>query len=153
MISSRILIPIQKFKDNQEIFFGDTGYIVYQSDTIPEDLNWMFLAIELDQKTRSNAELLSLVLADNTISDVIDSIINIAGVENSLMNAITKLTTFIAKSVTEILKHDRDDQAGLFLTSFIRKEDYPFGKRDKKNVPDLTANMFIDYTIFGYKNP
>ena len=113
----------------------------------------MFLAIELDQKTRSNAELLSLVLADNTISDVIDSIINIAGVENSLMNAITKLTTFIAKSVTEILKHDRDDQAGLFLTSFIRKEHYPFGKRDKKNAPDLTANMFIDYTIFGYKNP
>ena len=39
VISSRILIPIQKFKDNQEIFFGDTGYIVYQSDTIPEDLN------------------------------------------------------------------------------------------------------------------
>lgn len=152
VVNSRILMPIQKFKDNQEIFFGDTGYIVYQSETIPEELNWMFLAIELDQKTRTNAELISLLLADNTISDVVDSIANIAGVENPIINAITKLTTIIAKAVTEIFKNDRDDQAGLFLASFIRKEDYPFGKRDKKNVPDLTANMLIDYTIFGFIN-
>lgn len=64
VVNSRILLPIQKFKDNQQVYFGDTGYIVFKSKTIPEDLNWMFLAIELDNKTRTNANLLIAILTD-----------------------------------------------------------------------------------------
>lgn len=150
VVSSRIIMPIQKFKDNQEIFFGDSGYIVYRSEKIPEDLNWIFLAIELDQRTRDNAELISQLVTENNITNIVDSIASLANIENPVAYSITKLTTFIAKAITEIFKNDRDDQAGLFLTSFIKKEHYPFGKRDKKNVPDLTSNMLIDYTIFAY---
>lgn len=150
VVSSRIIMPIQKFKDNQEIFFGDSGYIVYRSEEIPEDLNWIFLAIELDHRTRDNAELTSLLVTENNITNIVDSIASLSNSENPVVHAITKLTTFIAKAITEIFKSDRDDQAGLFLTSFIKKEHYPNGKRDKKNVPDLTSNMLIDYTIFAY---
>lgn len=150
VVSSRIMMPIQKFKDNQEIFFGDSGYIVYRSKEIPEDLNWIFLAIELDQRTRSNAELISQLVTEKNITNIVDSLTGVANIETPVAYAITKLTTFIAKAITEVFKNDRDDQAGLFLTSFIKREHYPFGKRDKKNVPDLTSNMLIDYTIFAY---
>lgn len=150
VVSSRIMMPIQKFKDNQEIFFGDSGYIVYRSEEIPEDLNWIFLAIELDQRTRSNAELISQLVTEKNVTNIVDSLAGVANIETPVAYAITKLTTFIAKAIIEIFKSDRDDQAGLFLTSFIKREHYPFGKRDKKNVPDLTSNMLIDYTIFAY---
>jgi len=150
VVSSRIIMPIQKFKDNQEIFFGDSGYIVYRSEEIPEDLNWILLAIELDHKTRDNAKLIRQLTSENKITDIVDAMANLSNIENPIVHAITKLTTFVAKAITEIFKSDRDDQAGLFLTSFIKKEHYPYGKRDKKNVPDLTSNMLIDYTIFAY---
>jgi hypothetical protein len=55
VISSRIILPVAKIRDNQTIYFGDTGYIVHKSNSIPQDLNWMFLAIEMDEKTRTNA--------------------------------------------------------------------------------------------------
>ena len=62
-----------------------------------------------------------------------------------------KIKKIIFSSVVpEVFKNNRDDQAGLFLASFIEKEHYPFGKRDKEDVPDLTANMFLDYTLFAY---
>jgi hypothetical protein len=151
VVSSRILMPIQKFKDNQQVYFGDTGYIVFKSKTIPEDLNWMFLAIELDHKTRTNATLLSDILTDKNLTAVVDSISSLASITNPVASAVTKLTTFTAKALTEVFKNNRDDQAGLFLASFIEKEHYPFGKRDKEDVPDLTANMFLDYTLFAYE--
>lgn len=151
VVSSRILMPIQKFKDNQQVYFGDTGYIVFKSKNIPEDLNWMFLAIELDHKTRTNASLLSDILTDKNLTAVIDSISSLASITNPVASAVTKLTTFTAKALTEVFKNNRDDQAGLFLASFIEKKHYPFGKRDKEDVPDLTANMFLDYTLFAYE--
>lgn len=150
VVSSRILMPIQKFKDNQVVYFGDTGYIVYKSEKIPEDLNWMFLAIELDKNTRTNAELANSILTDDNISTAVDSISTLASVASPVAGAITKLVTFAAKAITDILKNNKDDQAGLFIASYIQKEHYPHGKRDKEDVPDLTSNMFIDYTIFGY---
>ncbi len=150
VVSSRIMMPIQRFKDNQEVYFGDTGYIVYQSDKIPTDLNWMFLAIELDSDTRSNAELVSSILTNENINTVMGSFETLAGMSNPVSGAISKLATFVGQTVTDIFKSNRDDQAGLFLASFIRDAHYPHGTRDKVNIPDLTSNMFLDYTIFGH---
>lgn len=152
VISSRVIMPIQKFRDNQQVFFGDTGYIVYKSKTIPDDLNWMFLAIELDSRIRSNSELARAILTDESIALLVNSVSMLTGTPNPVAGAITKISTFVAKAVTEVFKNNRDDQAGLFLASFIRKEHYPNGKRDKEDVPDLTANMFLDYTIFAYED-
>ncbi|MFT3754272.1 MAG: hypothetical protein QM800_15830 [Paludibacter sp.] len=46
VVSSRVMPQIQRVKDNQLIFFGDTGYNVFVSDTIPESINWMLLAVK-----------------------------------------------------------------------------------------------------------
>jgi len=151
VVNSRIVTPIQKFKDNQTVYFGDTGYIVYKSQEIPFDFNWMFMAIELDDKTRSNAALLGAILTDDNVSMVVNTIATLAGTANPVAGAIAKLATFVAKATTRFFKNDRDDQAGLFVASFVEREHYPNGKRDKQDVPDLTGNMFIDYTIFAYK--
>ena len=120
------------------------------AEIVTEDLNWMFLAKELDNRTRTNAGLVSAILTDKNISTVVDSITPLASIAKPVASAVTELTTFAAKALTEVFKNNRDDQAGLFLASFIEKEHYPFGKRDKEDVPDLTANMFLNYTIFAY---
>lgn len=151
VISSRIILPIEKFKDNQQVYFGDTGYIVYKSEVIPKDLNWMFLAIELDGKTRETASLIESILTKDNISTVVKSIETLASITNPVSAAVTELSLFVAKTLTVIFKNNKDDQAGLFLASYIDKVHYPFGKRDKEDVPDMTNNMFIDYTIFSYK--
>lgn len=150
VVSSRIVTPIHKVKDNQSLYFGDTGYIVHKSDETPSDLNWMLLAIELDNNTRDNAELLSNILTDDNISTIVNTVSTLASISNPVASAITKLVTLVAKQLTEVFKNDKDDQAGLYISSFIKEADYPNGKRDKQDVPDLSANMFLDYTIFAY---
>jgi len=150
VISSRIMMPIHKFKDNQQVYFGDTGYILHKSEEIPDDLNWMFLAFELDSNTRNNAELISSILTDENISTVTNSIASLASISNPITEAVTKLTTFVGEAVTTIFKNDKDDQAGFFLASFIKELHYQNGKRDRQDVPDLTGNMFVDYTIFAF---
>lgn len=150
VLSSRIIMPIQKFKDNQEVFFGDTGFILHKSETIPKDLNWMFLAVELDSPSRDNAALIGSILTDENISTVTNSITTLAGIANPIATAITQLSTFVAGAVTQVFKNNKDDQAGLFLTSFIEKIHYPNGKREKEDARDLTDNMLVDYTIFAF---
>ena len=44
-----------------------------------------------------------------------------------------------------------DRQLGAVTVSFIRPEHYTKGIREKREVHDMTGNMFFDYTIFGYK--
>lgn len=150
VISSRIMVPIQKVKDGQEVFFGDTGYVVHKSEDTPEDLNWMLLAIELDKKTRDNSKLVSEVLTNDNISSAITAISTLAGLANPVAAAITSISAIVSKAVIKISQNKKDDQVGLLLTSFIQKEHYPHGTRDKQDVPDLTNNMFVDYTIFAY---
>lgn len=150
VVGSRIMPTMQKIKDRQTIYFGDTGYIVYKSEAIPTELNWMLLAVESDGKTRSNAQLLSSVLTDKNVTSMVGAIASLASLSNPVTAAITTLSTIVAGSLTKIFKDDRDDQVGLLLTSFIEKKDYPFGKMDKQDVVDTTNNMFVDFTVFSY---
>ena len=150
VISSRIMPQIQKIKDNQSIYFGDSGYIVFKSEKTPTDFNWMLLAIESDKKKRDNAELIKTILTQKNISSIVGAIAPLAGLSSPVTAAITTLSSMVADEVVKVYRNDKDDQAGLLLTSFIEKEHYLHGKRDAENTPDSTGNMFIDYTIFAY---
>jgi len=151
VVSSRIMPEIQKIKDNQVIFFGDSGYNVFVSKKIPKDLNWMLLAIELDSKTRSNADLLKSILTESTIGTIVGALSSLASLSNPMTSAVTTLLSLVSNALIDVFKNDKDDQAGLLLTSFEKQQHYPNGKRDKQNVPDTTGNMFIDYTIFAFE--
>lgn len=150
VISSRIMPTMQKIKDKQSILFGNTGYIIYKSETIPSDMNWMLLAIESDRKTRTNAELIESTITDKNITSAVGAIASLASLSNPVTAAIATLSTIVADSLVKIYKNDRDDQVGLLLTSFIEKKDYPYGKMDAQDVIDTTRNMFVDFTIFSY---
>lgn len=150
VISTRIIPQIQRVKDNQLIYFGDTGYNVYVNDTIPQDLNWMLLAIKSNQQMVDNAQLASEILTDKNLIKLVDAIALLASMTNPVTAAVSTLSTLIAQSVLKVCTQARDNQLGLYIASFVRQEHYPYGKRDAQDVPDTTGNMNVDYTIFGF---
>ncbi|SFU32182.1 hypothetical protein SAMN05216480_101714 [Pustulibacterium marinum] len=151
IVSSRVMPEIQKVKDNQVIYFGDTGYNLFVSETIPQDLNWMLLAIESDGKTRETTQIIDSILTDEKITDIVEKFNDITKVSGATASMVTALTSIVADTLIALFKEDKDDQIGLLLTSFIKQQHYPNGKRDKENIPDATGNMFTDYTIFGFE--
>jgi hypothetical protein len=150
VISTRIIPQIQRVKDNQLIYFGDTGYNVFVNDTIPQDLNWMLLAIKSNQQMVDNAQLASEILTDKNLIKLVDAIALLASMTNPVTAAVSTLSTLIAQSVLKVCTQARDNQLGLYIASFVRQEHYPYGKRDAQDVPDTTGNMNVDYTIFGF---
>lgn len=150
VVSSRIMPEIQRVKDNQLIYFGDTGYNVFVADAIPESVNWMLLAVKSNQQMVDNATLLSQILTEKNLTSLVGAIGVLASATNPVTAAVTTLTTLVAESVLKLCTNAKDHQLGLLITSFIRQEHYPYGKRDAQDVPDATGNMKVDYTIFGF---
>lgn len=150
VVSSRIMPEIHHVKDNQIIYFGDTGYNVFVTDTIPESINWMLLAIKTNQQMVDNATLLSQILTEQNITKLVSTLGILAGAASPLTMAVTTLTTIVAETILKLCINAHDRQLGMLLTSFTRQEHYPYGKRDMQNVPDATGNMKVDYTIFGF---
>lgn len=149
VMSARDINTIEKVKKNQEIQFGDTGYTVFQTEKIPADFNWMLFAIELDEKSRKNAEKAEKIVTPKNITKAIGTLAKLANMANPVATAIKELSLFAAAETIKAYKNDKDDQLGLLYTSFIRKRDYPDGIREGKNVKDSTGNMFFDYSIYS----
>jgi hypothetical protein len=141
---------IQRVKDNQLIYFGDTGYNIFVNDTIPQDLNRMLPAIKSNQKMVDNAQLTNEILTDKNLTSLVNAIALLASITNPVTAAVSTLTTLIAQSVLKVCTQARDHQLGLYIASLVRQEHYPYGKRDAQDVPDTTGNMNVDYTIFGF---
>jgi hypothetical protein len=59
------------------------------------------------------------------------------------------IAKFAFRVITQTLLNNKDDQIGVLYQSFNRFEHYPHGERKKDDVPDMSNNMRIDYTIFG----
>ncbi|HAQ64247.1 MAG TPA: hypothetical protein DCR43_00065 [Bacteroidales bacterium] len=151
ILSSRILLPIQKVKDNASLYFGDTGYIVFKSPVIPDDFSWMLLAIEKDSRTRETGTLISTILTDSNLGTIAGALGQVAGFSNPVAASVSILMNQLVNISTALFKADCDDLAGMLLTSFIRREHYPHGIRDKQDTIDLTGNMYVDYSIFGFE--
>ncbi len=153
-ISSRSFVEIQNVRDNQTLTFGDTGYVLYQSETIPDDFNWIFLAIESDKETRDFGQFLEDIVKDEDFSSFSKDLLEILS-ETASTNPAYAAGLAVAKFVTGILigllKNDKDDLIGVLYTSLNRREHYPHGDRKKDDVPDITHNMLMDYTVFGYE--
>jgi len=150
VVSSRVMPEIQRVKDNQIIFFGDTGYNVFVTDAIPESVNWMLLVLKSNREMIDNTALLSQLLTENNLNTFVNSISLLASATSPVTAAVSTLTTLVAQSVLKFCASTNDRQLGLLLTSFTRQEHYPFGKRDARDAPDATGNMKVDYTIFGF---
>ena len=153
-ISSRTFIEIDHVRDNQTLTFGDTGYVLYKSEAIPDDFNWVFLVIESDKETRDIGQILGDIVNSedfSTFSDELLSKLSDTASNNPAYTAGLATAKFVTGILIEVLKNDKDDLIGVLYTSLNRREHYPHCDRKKDDVPDITHNILIDYTIFGYE--
>lgn len=151
LLASRILTPIEHVKDQQTIFFGDTGYVLFEAKTIPDDFNWCFVAVKSNRGERELGQLLGEVLADPGFDSFASNLGTlIVGAANPLFAAGVAVSKFATGVISKILENKGDEQVGLLYMSLDRNEHYPHGVRNSDNVPDLTGNLLIDYAVFGF---
>lgn len=150
--ASRDLMPIENVKDGHVMLFGDTGYVLYQSENIPEDFNWTFIALETDRNIRSIGEQIGSVVTDPGFDPFAKNFATlIAGAATPAFTAGVEIGKFITGVVSKNMQQNKDDMIGILYMSLNRREHYLHGERKKDDVPDLTNNMLIDYSIFGFE--
>lgn len=150
VLNKWIGVKVQNVKAGHFFNFGDTGKILFQSEKIPEFLDWIFLAIEDDTDVRDLGSDIDKVLPDDQIDSLATSIITIAAASvNPQAAAAIAIAKALVRGITYFMKNDKNDQLGLVEQSFIKELHYPNGKRTSAGNTDLTRNMMYDYTIFG----
>lgn len=149
--ASRRLTPIESVKDNMAAFFGDTGYVLFQSKEIPTDFSWQFVAIKLNNKTRDIGNEMINVANHKDFGTFANSLPALVGATvNPAFTAAVEVGKFIFGILGNNLAHKKDKQLGLLYMSLNRVEHYLHGVRDRQDVPDLSGNMRVDYSIFAY---
>jgi len=150
VLSAKTLLQVENVKDGHIMTFGDTGYALYTADRIPVSFNWSFMAFELDDDVKEIARRLDAVLNGPGFESFTDGVLTLAGAAaNPAAEVGVAVAKFVFGVVTENLIRDRDDQIGIYYQSFNRFEHYPHGERKRDDVPDLSNNMLVDYSIFG----
>jgi len=153
-VSARTFVEIRHVKDNQSLFFGDTGYVLYQAEPIPNDFNWIFLGIESDKGAREFGDFLDDTVKNDNFRKFSRNILPLLRKKASVNPATTAgylAATYIASVIAERMKKNKDDLIGILYMSLNRIEHYPHCFRKRDDVPDLTQNMFVDYVLFGYE--
>jgi len=150
VVGSRVLTTIQNVTDNHVMTFGDTGYVLYESEEIPDHFNWIFLAIESDRDVREIGQDMTSIVHDQGFDRFITNTLTLAATAvNPSFIAAVGIAKFLAKVVADGRGKNKDDLIGVLYTSLNRREHYQHGERKRDNIPDLTNNMFIDYSMFG----
>lgn len=152
VISSRILTEIENVKDNHSMMFGDTGYVLYQTEKIPECFNWNLIAYESDKRHRETTDLIDDITNNPTFSSFTGTQGGILkNVPNPAFKAYNEIAKHAIETISKVAKNNRDDMIGILFMLLNRKEHYKHGERKVDDVPDLTNNMLIDYSIFGFE--
>lgn len=153
-IESRIFTPVENVKDDHALTFGDTGFVLYEDDKIPDDFHFQMVLIGSKAKQRNTAKLLQEVEKDAEFPGFIKSAAQIAGIAaNPAVACGAEIGKFLAKYILRIASEQDDDQLGLVYQSWNRKEHYPHGERKRDDNQDLTGNIRYDYSLFGFDKP
>jgi hypothetical protein len=145
-------VEVNGVKDNDSLYFGDAGFLMFQSDVIPDTLNMQLLVIESDQQTRNFALEAKQVTDSPVFKTVAGAIQTALTAANPLWGSVIGIGSLALGVLQERLKNDRDDLVGYWQCTLNRREHYPNGLRDKQDVRDVTGNILVDYTLFGYEN-
>ncbi|MEO8498096.1 MAG: hypothetical protein ABI614_23770, partial [Planctomycetota bacterium] len=151
VINSRVLTTIENVTDNHEMTFGDTGFVLYQAERVPEQFDWILMAIESDQDVRDLGVEMNAVLQNDEFQSTLNQTLAIATTAaNPSYAAAVSIGKLVTKMLAQQYRQNDDDMIGILYTSLNRREHYPHGERKKDKVPDLTNNMFVDYSLFGF---
>lgn len=148
--SSWSSIEIQNVKDNYQMLFGDTGQALYESDAIPDEFNWTFLAVASGRDVRALGEDIGLVAQNKDFDSFAAQCLKLAGAAaNPAYSIAVSILKFAADAFSKSLEEKNDAMVGVVYMSLDRWEHYPHGERKADDVVDLTNNMYVDYSIFG----
>lgn len=153
-IDTRIFTPVENVKDEQVLTFGDTGFVIYEDDKIPDDFHFQLVLIGSRKKQRDSAKMWEGVLQDSEFSGFLQStskLLNLA--PNPVLTAGSEIGKYLTKFILRAYADKDDDQLGLVYQSWNRMEHYPHGERKRDGNKDLTGNMEFDYSLFGFEKP
>jgi hypothetical protein len=135
-------------KDNQSLLFGESGFVTYQSNRIPDRLDVQLWVIE------SNSDVREFAIDADTVleSEAFKRLLSVLKVTNPVPGATISIGGVVTQLLRKKLIASKDALAGYWQTSLNREEHYPHGARDRQDVPDTTGNILVDYTLFGFEN-
>ena len=150
VLASKILMQVDSVRDGHQMTFGDTGYALWTSEKIPISFNWSLLAFEIDEDINALGKKIDAIVKSDAFNGFAANLLTILGAAtNPAAVAGVAIAKFAFGVIAGVMLENKDDQIGVAYQSFNRFEHYPHGERKKDDVPDLSNNMFIDYSIFG----
>jgi len=153
-IDTRVFTPVENVKDNHVLTFGDTGFVLYEDDKIPDDFHFQLVLIGSRKKQRNTAKLLQEVEKDAEFPGFLKSAAQLVGVSaNPAVACGAAIGKFLAGYLLRVASEQDDDQLGLVYQSWNRWEHYPHGERKRDDNLDLTGNIRYDYSLFGFEKP
>jgi hypothetical protein len=150
MLSVKEFIQVDEIRDGHVLTFGDSGYALYTAMRIPVSLNWTFLILESDEDVVELGRRIDTVVDGKDFDTFATSAITLlAAAAAPQLTAAAAIAKFVSRAIPQVLVRNRDDQVGLYYLSLNRMEHYPNGERKRDDVPDLSNNVRVDYSIFG----
>lgn len=150
VLSSKVLMQLDNVRDGHIMTFGDTGYALYTSSKIPISFNWTLMLFEIDEDINNLGKDIDGVINRPEFDSFVNDVLILASVAaNPVAAAGVAIAKYTLGVVAKTLIKNKDDQIGLSYMSFNKFEHYPHGLRKRDDVPDLSGNVFIDYSIFG----
>ncbi len=150
VLSSKVLMQLDNVSDGHQMTFGDTGYALYTADSIPVSFNWSLMAFEIDHDINELGRSIDDIINAEKFDDFASNVLAAASAAgNPAGLAGVAIAKHVFGIVADRMMKNKDDQIGLAYQSFNRFEHYPHGERKRDDVPDLSNNIRIDYSIFG----
>jgi hypothetical protein len=151
-IETRIFTPVENVKDEHVLTFGDTGFVLYEDDKIPDDFHFQMVIIGSRGKQRETAKMLQEVEKDGELGGFLKSAAGGVGiVPNPALAVGAEIGKYLTKFILRTYANKGDDQLGLVYQSWNRREHYPHGERKRDGNKDLTGNLEYDYSLFGFE--
>jgi hypothetical protein len=150
VLSAKVLMQLDNVKDGHQMTFGDTGYSLYTTNRIPVSFNWSLMLLEVDEDINNLGKSIDGVINAPEFDGFVDNVLILASAAANPAAAIgVAIAKYVFGLVADTMIKKKDDQIGIAYQSFNRFEHYPHGERKRDDVPDLSNNVRIDYSIFG----
>jgi hypothetical protein len=145
-------LEINEVKDDQSLLFGEAGLALYQSDYIPDILDIQLWVIESHNDIREFVTNADSVLESEAFNGLLGALKTASTVSNPVINSIIFVDGVVTQLLRKKLLANKDDLVGYWQASLTRGEHFPHGVRDRQNTPDITGNILVDYTLFGFED-
>jgi flagellar protein FlgJ len=149
--SQSAFLEINSVKDNQDLTFGDAGFVIYQGEIIPDTLQLQLWVIESDEDVRSLTVDVDVLLDSDEFKALLNAVNIALTAASPVLSAAIGIGRIAVNLLRKKLRTNKDDLVGYWQATLNRAEHYPHGTRDRQDVPDTTGNIQVDYTLFGFE--